>query len=83
MCADTGWTFDQVGRLTWADYVALYDQFKIAPPLRLSLAAFVGWKGLSEATETRVDALDLVDLIPDVPGSKSKGVSLSVLAVLG
>ena len=85
MSADTGWTFDQVGRLTWPDYVALYEQFKVAPPLRMSLAAFIGWKGLRDGAKDgpAIDALDLIDFLPAAPGSKSKGVTLPMLALLG
>lgn len=50
----------------------------------MSLAAFIGWKGLGNAkSDERIDVLDILDLVPDVPGSKTKGVPLALLAMLG
>ena len=56
----------------------------MAPPLRASLAAFIGWQGMRETgTEQSIDAFDLVDLIPAQPGCSSKGVTWQLLALLG
>ena len=39
---DTGWTWDQVGRLTVPRFQALARQWRITPPLNRLLAAALG-----------------------------------------
>ena len=41
---DTGWTWDQVGRLTVPRFKALARAWRTAPPLNRLLAAALGWR---------------------------------------
>lgn len=48
ICADTGWTWDEVGRLTLPRYRALYRRFKDHPPVHWMVAAYLGIKPKTE-----------------------------------
>lgn len=69
--------------MTLPRYRALYDQFREAPPLRVSLAALVGWKPSAVENATpAIDARQLFDLVPAAPGATSKVITLEMLAAL-
>jgi hypothetical protein len=55
--ADTGWTWDQVGRLTVPRFQALAAQWRETPPLNRLLAAALG---LRSSSAPRGDLAELV-----------------------
>lgn len=56
---DTGWTWDQVGRLTVPRFQALTAQWRVTPPLNRLLAAALGLRP-SSSSSPRGDLAELV-----------------------
>jgi hypothetical protein len=82
-CADTGWTWDEVGRLTLPRLRAIYRHFRQQPPAHWLLAAWVGYKPPPDEQRERaaISIDDLLDMIPGEEG-KPKALTLEMMAML-
>ena len=69
MCANTGYTWDEVGRLTIPRLRALMRYWEQHPPVHLLVAAYLGFKP-SGAPTSREAAADIAALASDAPQIK-------------
>lgn len=70
MCANTGYTWDQAGKLTIPRLKALMRYWQRHPPAHLLIAAFLGYKGGGDQpSQASSEALDMmVAQAPSIKG---------------
>lgn len=82
ICADTGWDFDQVGRLTLPRYRALYAHFRRQPPVHWLLAAFIGWKPSQDGPQRDMEIGDVFDLLPPAQPGQPRALTSAMLEMM-